>query len=137
MTMLRKTGVMKMTMMNGKSSKTFFEDLFTQQMVNQEMLINKGTYGPMNNVSLPSDNVNLMSYHVQQLISEIGEILDADKRWKNFRNEKHDQKNKEEEIADCFIVLMNIAMYSGMSGYDLSAAIKEKLDKVSSRISEI
>ena len=75
-----------------------------------------------------------MSYHVQQLMSEIGEVLDADKRWKNFRNQKYDENAKLEEIADCFIVLMNIAMFSGFDGNRLYDAIEKKINEVSERI---
>jgi NTP pyrophosphatase (non-canonical NTP hydrolase) len=84
--------------------------------------------------TIPVDDVRLMSYHIQQLMSEIGEILDADKRWKNFRNQKYDENAKLEEIADCFIVLMNIAMFSGFNGIELTNAIINKLNEVSERI---
>ena len=87
-------------------------------------------------IGLPVDRPMLASYHVQQLVSEIGEVLDADKRWKNFRNEKYDKDAKAEELADCFIVLMNICMFSGLSGEDMEQAISSKIDKVSARISE-
>ena len=42
--------------------------------------------------------------------------------------------NKLEEIADCFIVLMNIAMFSGFDGNQLTDAIINKLNEVSERI---
>lgn len=83
---------------------------------------------------IPVDDVKLMSYHVQQLISEIGEVLDADKRWKNFRNQKYNSDAKLEEIADCFIVMMNIAMFSGLDGSEVVDAIEKKLNEVSERI---
>lgn len=83
---------------------------------------------------VPEDDVKLASYHVQQLMSEIGEVLDADKRWKNFRNDKYDKNAKLEEIADCFIVLMNIAMFSGFNGTQMQNAIEEKLEVFSERI---
>ncbi len=67
-------------------------------------------------------------------MSEIGEVLNADKRWKNFRNDKYDRKAKVEELADCFIVLMNVAMFSGVDAVELGDAIDEKLDVVSKRI---
>ena len=41
---------------------------------------------------------------------------------------------KLEEIADCFIVLMNIAMFSGFDGSQLFEAIDKKLNEVSERI---
>ena len=84
--------------------------------------------------TIPVDDVKLMSYHVQQLMSEIGEVLNADKRWKNFRNQEYNKDEKLEEIADCFIVLMNIAMFSGFDGDQLADAIKEKIFEVSKRI---
>jgi len=122
-------------MMTGKNNLSL-NDLFIQQMVNQDKMLHDGMYDEYKSEhtsTVPVDDVKLASYHVQHLISEVGEVLDADKRWKNFRNEKYDKDAKIEEIADCFIVLMNIAMYSGMDGRELTEAIKSKLDKVSER----
>ena len=83
---------------------------------------------------LPIDSPTLSSYHVQHLISEIGEVLDADKRWKNFRNEKYDKAAKVDELADCFIVLMNICMYSDINAGELELAIMNKQDTVKDRV---
>ncbi|MDE7423054.1 MAG: hypothetical protein K2N51_05095 [Lachnospiraceae bacterium] len=113
-------------------------DLFDIQAGNQREMLKSGMYvgqvgGPLN-VELPMDSVSLSSYHIQQLISEIGEMLDADKRWKSHRNVAYDASCKLEEIADCFIVMMNIAMFSGFDGKDVTKAIIDKLDIVSKRI---
>lgn len=123
-------------------SKTL-TDLFSQQAENQREMLKKGMYdkfvdnGYEIGVSgFPVDRPILSSYHIQQLVSEIGEVLDADKRWKNFRNEKYDKDAKAEELADCFIVLMNVCMFSGLDGEDMEKAILDKLDKVSARINE-
>lgn len=113
-----------------------FEELYQMQMDNQSLLINNGKYDGISNISLPVDNVQLSSYHVQQLVSEIGEVLAADKRWKNIRNDKYDRANKLEEIADCFIVLMNIAIFSGMTADDVEKAIADKLHIVNDRFKE-
>lgn len=124
-------------MMNGKTNNLTLNDLFVQQMMNQDKMLQDGMYDDYKMSStecVPVDDVRLASYHVQHLVSEIGEVLDADKRWKNFRNEKYDKDAKIEELADCFIVLMNVAMYSGINGREMTEAIKEKLDKVSKRI---
>lgn len=128
-------------MTNGKMNKDFSDltlnELFVQQMVNQDKMLDCGLYDDykMNGTeSVPADDIRLASYHIQHLMSEVGEVLDADKRWKNFRNEKYDKSAKLEEIADCFIVLMNVSMFSGIDGRELSKAIKKKLDKVSKRI---
>lgn len=96
-----------------------------------------GLYNNENIVNVPFDDVKISSYHIQQLISEIGEVLSADKRWKNFRNEKYDKENKLEEIADCFIVLMNISMFSGISYDMLLKKLNEKVEIVKERTSEI
>ena len=57
-----------------------------------------------------------------------------DKRWKSHRNDKYDKNAKLEELADCFVVLMNIAMFSGFDGDDLANAIQQKLGVVSDRL---
>lgn len=123
-----------------------FVKLFNRQVRNQSNLIKKGCYKGIDDLTLlerlddqeiPCDKPRLVSYHIQQLISEIGEILDADKRWKSFRNNKYDKKAKLEEIADCFIVLMNIAMFSGFSAEQVLDAIDAKLTIVEDRIENI
>lgn len=124
--------------MNGKTKdKLTLQDLFNKQMANQSKMLQDGMYDMFKSestYSIPVDDVRLMSYHIQQLMSEIGEVLDADKRWKNFRNQKYDESAKLEEIADCFIVMMNIVMFSGFDGNQLVNAIDKKLTKVSERI---
>lgn len=124
--------------MNGKMNNPItFQSLFNKQLANQNKMLEDGLYDMFKSKgtdSIPVDDVKLMSYHVQQLMSEIGEILGADKRWKNFRNTKYDEGNKLEEIADCFIVLMNVAMFSGFDGSQLADAIDKKLNEVSERI---
>ena len=124
--------------MSGRTKdKLTLQDLFNRQMANQSKMLQDGMYGMFKSESthsIPADDVKLMSYHIQQLISEIGEVLDADKRWKNFRNQKYDEDAKLEEIADCFIVMMNIVMFSGFDGNQLVDAIDKKLTKISERI---
>lgn len=122
--------------MSGKTSKSL-KDLFVHQMTNQDSMLHKGVYERFrdeNTVAVPVDDIGLFSYHIQQLMSEIGEVLDADKRWKSHRNSKNDKEAKLDEIADCFIVLMNVAMFSGFDGTQLEEAIERKLKKVSDRI---
>lgn len=121
-------------MMNGKIN---FEEIYKKQMQNQNRMLALGLYENENTAEVPFDDVKISSYHIQQLISEIGEVLSADKRWKNFRNEKYDKENKLEEIADCFIVLMNIAMFSGISYDMLIEKLNEKVEIVKERTSEI
>lgn len=129
---------MKMKKRTGKTNNPLtLQDLFNIQKANQSKMLQDGMYDAFKSegtTTIPVDDVKLMSYHIQQLMSEIGEVLDADKRWKNFRNQKYDENAKLEEIADCFIVMMNIAMFSGFDGPQLVEAIEKKLNKVSERI---
>lgn len=125
-------------MTNGKTNNQLkFRDLFDKQKLNQSIMLEKGMYDAFKSEStntIPVDDIKLMSYHIQQLMSEIGEILEADKRWKNFRNQKYDKDAKLSEIVDCFIVLMNIAMFSGFDAYEVAVAIDKKLDEVYERV---
>lgn len=134
--------MMRMMTMNGKMSSvmTSLQSLFGVQRHTQQILLAAGKYEDYckgsTDMKLPDDSVSLSSYHIQQLVSEIGEILDADKRWKNFRNNKYDKEAKAEEIADCFIVLMNVAMFSGIDGDELADIISKKLYTVRNRVEE-
>lgn len=119
-----------------------FAELFAKQVKNQEQLLRTGKYYGFTDckgdaaMQVPRDDVSLFSYHIQQLMSEIGEVLEADRRWKNFRNDKHDAEAKLDELADCFIVLFNVAMFSGVTGEQMAAAIDEKISEVLSRIKD-
>ena len=113
-----------------------FIRLFEDQKLNQVFLLNNGKYSDFTDREdkEPVDDPKLCSYHVQQLVSEIGEVLEAVKRWKSFRNDKYDKDAKADGIADSFIDLMNIAMFSGMSASELYDTISAKIDIVSERI---
>ena len=112
-----------------------FNELFDRQVQLQSDMVDKGMYEGIGKfLVIPQDIPSLSSYHVQQLVSEIGEVLEADKRWKNFRNNKYDPDAKLDELADCFIVLMNISMFSGFSGEEIYNAIRKKQDIVKERI---
>lgn len=127
--------------MSGKTTNAVtLQQLFNIQLVTQDNLISKGVYDRYKDehtVTVPVDDVGLASYHIQQLMSEIGEVLDADKRWKSHRNDKCDKQAKLEELADCFVVLMNVAMFSGFDGNDLAKAVEQKLGVVSDRLGEL
>lgn len=127
--------------MSGRTTNaTTLQQLFNTQLVTQDKLIQKGVYDRYKDkltATVPVDDVGLASYHVQQLMSEIGEVLDADTRWKSHRNDKFDKDAKLEELADCFVVLMNIVMFSGFDGDDLANAIQQKLGVVSDRLGDL
>lgn len=126
-------------------ASTVLEYVFEIQAENQREMLKKGMYHGLCSddvektsfdVELPIDDPKLFSYHVQQLMSEIGELLDADKRWKNFRNGKYDKDSKLEEIADCFIVLVNICLFSGVSHIELINKVIDKIKEVRRRVDE-
>lgn len=123
-----------------------FRDLFEKQMDNQWILIERGLYdrfmsdtdrANIDRGVFPLDSPALVSYHIQQLVSEIGEVLDADKRWKNFRNDKCDNSAKLDELADCFIVLMNLFMFSGFTAEEAYEAVSTKVQVVNERINSL
>lgn len=119
-------------------NETAFATLFEMQKRNQEAMMAKGLYEGFTYESenIPCDNIKIMSYHVMQLMSEIGELLESDKRWKNFRRDKFENDEKLKELADCYIVLMNITMFSGFSATDIVKAIADKIEEVNKRIGE-
>ena len=125
------------------ATDTFFR-MFEKQAENQRNMFKKGMYYDFSDnpaidgeyTELPLDDPKLCSYHIQQLVSEIGEVLEADKRWKNFRNGKYDKDSKLEEIADCFIVLVNICLFSGVSYIELINKVIDKIKEVRRRVDE-
>lgn len=136
--------------MNGKKTSkqcickcaqnTTLEKLYNAQLLNQRLLFVNGAYDNFKQdatKAVPCDDISLSSYHIQQLMSEIGEVLECDKRWKNYRNDKFDKNAKLEELADCFIELLNIAMFSDFSAKELSQAIENKIKIVKGRITKL
>ncbi len=109
------------------------KSLYKKQIEFQNNLLRNEKYD-IENVVLPEDNIYLFKYHMLQLLSELGEVLVSDKRWKNYRNKKFDFKEKRCEIADCFIVLMNVAMSSGMTYEEIYKSIEEKINENFERV---
>lgn len=113
--------------MNSNRRRTFFE-YYCGQTAFQRMVVNKMGYNEkIDPEQLPLDVPNLSSYHLLSLLEELGELVKSDKRWKNYRNTHYDKSNKLEELADCFIVLMNVAIFSGISPDEFENAIFDKM----------
>lgn len=66
---------------------------------------------------------------IVQIIEELGELLQTDKRWRVYRGGKFDKNEKLEELADVFIVAMNLAIFSGIECEELLETIEKKIDK--------
>lgn len=64
---------------------------------------------------LPADDVVKFQYHVTAIVEELGEVLKADKRWKTHRNETFLREEKEEELADVFLTVLNLLIFSGIN----------------------
>lgn len=117
-----------------------FQTIYLLQKNFQESLLLKGKYKDFSNISkfqvLPYDDSRLFSYHIQQLISEIGEVLESDKRWKSHRNDKYDRRHKVSELADCFIVLLNLLIFSGIESDEFLNEVLLKMQKNTERVNE-
>lgn len=109
-----------------------FESLYQLQVEFQKNMIKADRYEDFPKEalgSLPVDNPKLFAYHVEHLVCEIGEVLSTDKRWKNVRRWTTPEmlEHKKEELADCFIVLMNVCIFSGMSAQDVLDVVEKKI----------
>lgn len=116
--------------------KTFCS-LYVGQADFQRELIKSGVYGNVGNVVLPDDNTRLFSYHLLHMFSELGEVMEADERWKKYRDSGYSRECKLEEIADCFLTMMNIAIFSGYQSWEVEEAIVNKIVKNIERIKVI
>lgn len=82
----------------------------------------------------PGDNLHEFSYHMNAMTEELGEVLQADKRWKSHRNTKYNPDEKKLELADVFITAMNLAMHSGFSVEEIEHAISCKIKENYERV---
>lgn len=76
--------------------------------------------------NLPSDSVEDFKYSVLALIGELGEVLEADKRWKNIRNGKYDRESKLDELVDCMAFMVNMVLFSGFTAEEFNEAFATK-----------
>lgn len=79
-------------------------------------------------LDLPHDNPLEFRNHICLMLEELGELCKTDKRWrKTGYLRTQESGNKIEEIADVFIVAMNLAIYSGYKWNDILSAIDDKI----------
>ena len=88
-------------------------------------------------MALPVDDVEWFKYHMMALSEEAGEILQGDKRWKTHRNQRYERTEKLEELADAFITLMNVGIYSGFDAEEITGAIMSKVAKNLDRLTNM
>ncbi len=113
---------MKKKMKNGDK----FIEIYEKQVEFQKIIIDK-FQSHISDGNIPADNPTLFQYHMTGIVEELGELLKADKRWKTHRNDTFDKENKIEELSDCFIILMNIAIHSGYEAADILSVIENKI----------
>lgn len=93
-------------------------------MFEMQTNLQKKMFGKLENG--PEDSVEDFHYSITALISEIGEVLSADKRWKNARNAHYDRDEKLFELVDCMAFLVNAIQYSGFTVEEFYKAFAEK-----------
>ncbi|WP_418634394.1 dUTP diphosphatase [Segatella hominis] len=102
---------------NGTNDLDCLVEMFNMQYKLQKLITG---------IDKPVDSVKDFHYSMTALVTEIGEVLSADKRWKTHRNDKYDFENKIEEFADCFAFLINAMIYSGIGPIQIYDAFVKK-----------
>lgn len=107
-----------MTMKNDSISDFTVQELFDLQSHLQNIMFDK---------KLPTDSIEDFKYSILALISELGEVLDADRRWKNVRKKPLEEPDKKlDELCDCMAFLINAILYSGFSSKQFIVAFLTK-----------
>lgn len=105
--------------MNSANKGDMLESMFDMQSILQNRMFGKLADGP-------KDSVEDFHYSITALVSEIGEVLSADKRWKNARNAHYDRNEKLFELVDCMAFLVNAIQYSGFTAEEFYEAFASK-----------
>lgn len=83
---------------------------------------------------VPIDSIEDFRYSMLALVTEIGEVLTADKRWKNSRNDYYSFHEKREELVDCMAFLLNAILFSGIYPADFYNDFVSKWNKNMQRV---
>lgn len=114
--------------MSGKmNNKLTFKELYDRQVEFQRSIVK--------DIDIPTDSVEWFKYHMLAMMEEMGEVLTSDKRWKTHRH-RYDVVEKLDELADVFITLTNILIYSNVSPELIMQTVSEKIDKNIERVAE-
>ena len=101
------------------------ENIFQKQIELQKIAFNK---------TLPKHEPDLVSYFALGLVSEVGEVLQADKTWKPFHKGTRDEWSALEELADCWLFLINLTLAEGYNCRAIKEMICDKQSIVFERI---
>lgn len=126
---------MKMTTMNKVEEGTgtspeFFDELKASKlsvsdMFKMQALLQKAMFG----FELPTDSVEDFKYSILALVGEMGEVLSADKRWKNIRKDGLKEDEKLTELCDCMAFLVNMILFSGFDAQTFCKAFIKKNER--------
>jgi phosphoribosyl-ATP pyrophosphohydrolase len=81
------------------------------------------------------DDQESYKYQIIAMFEELGEVVKADKRYKTHRK-SYDRVLKIYELADVYIVFMNMLIYSGISYDEFMKYLEEKMRLNFKRIEE-
>lgn len=101
------------------------ENIFKKQIELQKIAFNK---------ELPNHEPELISYFALGLVGEVGEVLQADKTWKPFNKGIRDEWLTLEELADCWLFLINLTLAEGYDCREIKEMILDKQAIVFERI---
>lgn len=101
-----------------------------KELFNKQIEIQKIAF----DVNLPEHKPELVRYFALGLMSEVGEVLQADKTWKPFNVGVCNGENVKEELADCYLFLMNLCLAEGFTAEQMIEMIRNKQEVVLQRI---
>ena len=105
-----------------KLGQSYFQNFPIKELFEEQMQLQKCMFG----TTLPIDSVEDFKYSILALIGELGEVLDADRRWKNVRKGWYNRDSKLDELVDCMAFLINAILYSGYSAEEFTQKFVSK-----------
>lgn len=104
--------------------------LTIDEMLERQSKLQKAMFGH----ELPNDSIEDFKYSLLALIGELGEVLEADSRWKNVRIKGYDKEAKLDELVDCMAFLLNMILFSGYTSEEFTNAFIKKNKKNFERV---
>lgn len=93
--------------------------IYEKQIVYQEKLNGSEVFG--------KEDPQKFADSMLGMFVEGGEALHEDERWKvGIRNHKYDRDKKVEELADCFLFLLNALIFSEIGCNEFLRAVEKK-----------